>query len=581
MSTSPINVVWQSYRHGITPPRFYWDGEIIEATFSNCYWRPVSAHSFTHLEQPDTFPLVDGAIIVLPARHHATPEYVRLLNRDLLKLSWAIVMLLGDEESVFAADDISHLNCREWIMMRRPDRVRATNRPLLNGPAPHIHLLDNAPCPDKSLDWFLAGQITHDRRLACVEALSNIPNGRLVMSQGFTLGISPAEYVHDLAMAKIAPCPSGPRAPDSFRFSEALEAGCVPIADAHAPIPYPDGYWQSVLGDNLPFPVIEQWSQLPAIMERELSDWPRNANRCSAFWMQHKRDMAYNLQRDIADLSGQSPQPQFLDDQCQCVIFTSPSPAHPSTEHIDRVVASVRFHFPLMEIILLCDGVRPELEHRRKQYEEYLRQLLWKCQRSKEYWNVLPVIFDRHMHQAAMMRTALADAKLIKTSLLFVLEHDTPVVRTGEYVSFQGIVADTTRPIPWPVIFELVLSGESNLVRLYHRADGIPPVHEYLMKDKFEHGGEQFLRTLSWSQRPHVASTEYYRRMIHDYVTADTNSMLEDLLATYVMYQPWENNRVVLYWPGPERAMCSWHSDSRCGPTGEWDSKFEELFRFR
>ena len=557
------------------------DCEILESIFSHRYWRPVNSHSFTHIEQPETLPS-DGAIIVLPARHHATPEYIHALNRDIANLPWAIIMLIGDEESAFDADAICHINCREWIMMRRPDRARTTNRPLLNGPAPHIHLLDNQPCPSKTLNHFFSGQITHPRRQDCIDELRSLPDGNAFGTEWFTLGLPPDQYINQLAAAKIAPAPAGPRAPDSFRFAEALEAGCVPIADAHAPIPYPDGYFQSVLGDDLPFPVIEQWSQLPEIMSREIADWPRNANRCSAFWMQTKRQMAYDLQRDICDLSGQPPQPQFLDDQAQAVIFTSPSPAHPSTEHIDRVIASIRFHFPLMEILVLCDGVRPELEHRRGQYEEYLRQLLWKCQRDKSYWNVLPIVFDRHMHQAAMMREALANPKWIKTPLLFVLEHDTPVVRTGEYCSFQGIIADTSRPIPWPVIFELVLSGESNLVRLYHRADGIPDVHRYLMKDKFEFRGEQFLQTLSWSQRPHVASADYYRRMLRDYMSPDANCMIEDMLATRVMYQPWENNRVTIYWPSDDGSKCmrSWHSEGRVGPDGKYDSKFEELFKF-
>ncbi len=581
MTAAPITVVWQSYRHGVTPCRGYWDCIILEDTFSHRYWRPVNAHTFIHVEQPDIFPAVDGAIIVLPARHHATYVYSDLLNRDLANLRWAVIMLIGDEESAFNADAISHLNCREWIMMRRADRARATNRPLLNGPTPHIHLLDETPCPDKTLNYFFAGQVTHDRRLACSEQLLNMTGGRLVMSQGFTLGIPPDEYVHDLAMAKIAPCPSGPRAPDSFRFAEALEAGCVPIADARAPIPYPDGYWQSVFGKDtvLPFPVIEQWSDLPAIMERELSAWPANANRCSSFWLSHKRDLAYNLQRDISELSGQSPEAKFLDDQCTAIVMTSPVEAHPSIDHIDRVIASIRFHFPLMEILILADGVRPELEHWRSRYEEYLRQICWKAQRDKSWWNVLPIIFDRHMHQASMVREVLNNSKLVRTPLIMPLEHDTPVVRTGEYVSWSGITVDTVRPIPWTAIFDLILTGGINLVRLYHRADGIPPEHEYLMKSKFIHGGEQFLQTLSWSQRPHVASADYYRRMLHDYISPNANCMIEDALATRIMHQPWESNKVVIYWPSDEEAMRSWHSDARCHD-GEWTSKFEEKFIF-
>ena len=581
MSASPITVVWQSYRTQ-TPRRGYWDCEILESIFSQRYWRPVCGHTFVHREYPEpaSQSLTDGGIIVLPARHHATPEYLGYLNLDLGSMAWAVVMLIGDEESIFDTDAICHLNCREWIMMRRPDRARATNRPLLNGPTPHIHLLDEQPCPTKSLDWIFAGQATHERRLACVDDLCGISGGKLVASSGFTLGIPPAEYVHDLASAKIAPCPSGPRAPDSFRFAEALEAGCVPIADAHAPIPYPDGYWRSVLGDNLPFPVIEQWSELSSAMERELAAWPQNSNRCSAFWLKHKRELAYSLQRDITDLSGQPPQPQFLDDQAQCVIFTSASPAHPSTEHIDRVIASVRFHFPLIEILVLCDGVRPELEHRRGQYSEYLRQLLWKCQRHKSHWNVLPVIFDRHMHQAAMMRAALSDSNLIKTPLLLMAEHDTPIVCTGEYCSWNGITVDTTRPIPWPVIFELVLSGEANAVRLYHRADGIPPAHAHLMKEKFEFRGERFLQTLAWSQRPHIASTDYYREALSKHFSPQANTFIEDRLMTFVEHSSWDANRVVIYWPSDGEAMRSWHSDGRADKAGIFDEKFEDKLIF-
>lgn len=370
---SSVPVIWLTYREGVTPNRGYWDDAILESLFSRRMWRPSCAFTLTHVENCGEVCPDDGAIVVLPARHHATAEYVDRLNADMARLPWVILMLIGDEESAFPVHLVQHPNIRIWQMMARPDNSLVHTR-LLNGWTPHIRLLDNQPCPDKDYPAFFAGQITHERRRACTKAMENFPC-RVVGTQGFTQGLPPDEYVRELARAKIAPCPSGPQAPDSFRFSEALEAGCVPIADAHAPVPYPDGYWQSVLGDHLPFPVIEDWATLPEVVKRELADWPNNVNRCGAFWMQYKRDLAYRLERDIRELSGCQLEPLYLDDQIAIDIHTG------RTTDVTAAVASVRSHYPLAEIALCFD---PDVE------PEQVRRLIWKCQR--EWRNVLPIL---------------------------------------------------------------------------------------------------------------------------------------------------------------------------------------------
>jgi hypothetical protein len=59
--------------------------------------------------------------------------------------------------------------------------------------------------------------------------------GTFIPTKGFTQGDPHDLYYRQMADAKVAPAPSGPETPDSFRLFEALESGCVPIADTRVP----------------------------------------------------------------------------------------------------------------------------------------------------------------------------------------------------------------------------------------------------------------------------------------------------------------------------------------------------------
>jgi len=230
------------------------------------------------------------------------------------------------------------------------------------------------------------------------------------------------------------------------------------------------------------------------------------------------------------------------------VIPISPIKSHPGIEILSQTVESVRHWLPDAEIILTFDGVRREQEGRRAAYEAHIFRVL---ELADWTWGgCLPLIFDDHQHQTGMMRAAL---EKIRTPLLLYVEQDTPLV--------------TDEPIDWDAIRWFVESGQSNVVRLYH--EGVTPAeHHHLMHG---HNGV-FIRTSQWSQRPHVASTAYYRRIMASHFTAGARSFIEDQMHGVLdeAYHRdgiagWNQHRVHIYDPGNGNMKRSYHTDGRAG----------------
>jgi hypothetical protein len=55
-------------------------------------------------------------------------------------------------------------------------------------------------------------------------------------------------------------------------------------------------------------------------------------------------------------------------------------------------------------------------------------------------------------------------------------------------------------------------------------------------------------RTLQWSQRPHLASTEYYRKIMARYFPPDNSTMIEDRMHSVAQTNP-DENRIAVYCP--------------------------------
>lgn len=178
------------------------------------------------------------------------------------------------------------------------------------------------------------------------------------------------------------------------------------------------------------------------------------------------------------------------------LIPVSPIPSHPSTEVIDEVIASVRERLPDSEIIITFDGLPAWFMQHKEAYDKFTEALLWKINQDA---NATPLLFDKHMHQSGMMREAL---KLVRTPVILFLEQDTPL----------------HNDIPFDKLVEPITTGYINLLRFHFEAQ-IHPEHKHLMLDQtpIDILGQPFLRTRQWSQRPHLASTKYYKDICEKY----------------------------------------------------------------
>lgn len=250
---------------------------------------------------PATVPDGQGCVMVVHGGNekHLVPQ----LNVEIQRFPWLVLVVCGDEGAEFPLELVEHPNMLVWLQMpalRHGVSVRVDRFMPFSYQGDAKGYAD--PHTDKDLDWFFAGQLTHSRRHDCAKALEAIPNGILRGSQGFGQGLPHDEYWSYLNRARIAPCPSGPATPETFRMFEALEAGCIPIVDGRTPSGGGKGYFRKVYGNDFPIPIIDDWAQLPAYMGLILPKFREGQPIIARWWQEYKRKFNGWLEEDLRSL---------------------------------------------------------------------------------------------------------------------------------------------------------------------------------------------------------------------------------------------------------------------------------------
>ena len=463
-----------------------------------------------------------GAIIGLSSGYIRGGEgRLEELQSFLRTLPWAVILHLSDEALDFDSDIFRAENVRTWVQCARPGRTG--DRALLLGwPYDTRTLMEweptqnatKVPPPLRPRRWTFSGQVNHDPRRVLAYELSHRTDGDFAPSRGFSQGRPRREHLFELARAGIAACPSGYHTPDTFRLYEALEAGCLPICDRRAPRWGSDlSYWNISLGFE-PFPCVDSWSEIHGLLDKyeDPVALQRDANRATAWWLGYKRDFACGLEKESTNLRGAKPRTHAV----TVIMPTSSIPSHPSTEIIEDAIRRTRAYPELRdaEVILMIDGLHPDHARRAAEYEEYKRRLIWKCSWDPEWRGVLPLVFAEHTHQANMTRLAL---QMTRSPLVLFQEHDTYPVHE---IDWSGLIDVVSR------------RSDVNQVQL-HIDERISDEHRYLMLDggaPKQVGPVRLVRHRKWSQRPHLAKTQWYRDRIAEFFGVHAKTMIEDVM---------------------------------------------------
>jgi hypothetical protein len=281
---------------GYLEPADCWDQTLItDLLTGNLYPHGLN------IERHQGFPAADGCILLIPGRYFF--HRYEAINAAIKQCRWLLLIVTSDEESLFDVGRIAHPNMRAWVQTPRTDRDYHGARLFGVGFTPHLQGLPAEP-PDKTLDVYLSAQSTHKRRHQCFAALTQLPDDvsrDVTATEGFTQGCDPGEYAAQMMVAKVAPAPSGPACPDSFRAWEALAAHALPILDDITPGYDSAGYWERIL-PGCPAPVLKSYESLPGYIGDQLAAWPASANRVTAWWMRYKRQLAHWLTEDLEAL---------------------------------------------------------------------------------------------------------------------------------------------------------------------------------------------------------------------------------------------------------------------------------------
>lgn len=252
-----------------------------------------------------------GAVVVIHGAHQATA--VQQVMDGINRLTWSVIIVIGDEAAIFPVERLYGPRRKVWVQMPVPGpRHDRADRFLICGyPHDAPAFLENCKGLPRIFDWSYAGQVNHAHRKQCVEVLRSMHNGYLFESPTFWNGIPRDEYYKVLSQSKVVACPPGAATPDTLRLAEALEAGCIPVADDRWPPGYPrtgsgmNGYWRYVLGEEPPFPMIKDWREFPAVVAQVLAEGPEKADRIQSWWQGYKGRMREWLRDDVTAVMNQ------------------------------------------------------------------------------------------------------------------------------------------------------------------------------------------------------------------------------------------------------------------------------------
>jgi hypothetical protein len=238
-------------------------------------------------------PKTDRAFVVIPGYDSHGKE--RFINKHLSKIDRVVLFVTSDEAAFFDADKIHHPNIEIWIQSPYEKHQEYNTFPI---GCPSF-IKDNLPeYKDKHYDLFFSGQVTHCRRKELDSVMPTIPNSLHNPTSGFMQGYGQKEYYEHMSRSRIVPAPAGNVTIDSFRFYEAIEMLCLPLADGVNSRDNRVPFWE-LMFDDMPARIVYDWKTLPKMVPDLIKHYPANMHKVVSWWLLYKRNFANKIMEQL------------------------------------------------------------------------------------------------------------------------------------------------------------------------------------------------------------------------------------------------------------------------------------------
>jgi hypothetical protein len=287
----------------------------------------------------DALPAQTGAIVIINGAVVKLTD-IEVLNEYIKTMPWVVVFSMQDDDSDFPLHELRHSNMKIWVQSPKPggkgiswaaNNHNAFRRVPVGYTQMFRHISAEQKRIPRTLDWFFSGINGPGLRIEWETALKNlmgdvynepqIPEPKIAdknryaferqvwCNKGHWRGmLDESDYVHMTCSAKVIICRPAPCGPETGRLYEALEAGCVPIVPQFPPLgawaesyDWRD-YWEYVLGEKPPFPIINDASDLAGEVRNAIQEWPANAQRISVWWTDYKERLKKVLWDEVKEL---------------------------------------------------------------------------------------------------------------------------------------------------------------------------------------------------------------------------------------------------------------------------------------
>jgi len=103
------------------------------------------------------------------------------------------------------------------------------------------------------------------------------------------------EYREVLTNSTFTLAPFGWSTPDTYRLYEALEVGSIPIVE------YSNGYFNKLLGTKNPIPFVNQWSDLPNLINSMHGKENKLQKKCIYWWKKYKKGLQKKIRKLVRE----------------------------------------------------------------------------------------------------------------------------------------------------------------------------------------------------------------------------------------------------------------------------------------